>query len=344
MQTKILVYFLFLITLRGSGQITVDYELFISVGDSIVEHYDNQPHFNITPGAEGENVIWDFQFLESDFTDTLSIVSSSETAFSEHFSATDIALYLSSTPNVAAFFNKTEDDLQYTGTGYYDQGKIVIDAQNKRSILKYPLQYLDEAYQVLKEERILFKDSIKVLTTSEYQYKVDAWGDLKLPTGLFFALRVKRSLKITDAYYRLSGFWWEKYQEKVFSNITYEWWTDNPNAKHHIAYFVMDSNNEKVLHASFIPAIPFEEKIEQVEQHFDLIVYPNPAQSVININLPAGKKYANIYSFSGQLVHSETLFSEKGQINVSRFSSGLYVLVLKSDSGEILGKSKFIKR
>ncbi|MEO0504746.1 MAG: T9SS type A sorting domain-containing protein [Bacteroidota bacterium] len=344
MKAKIIAYFLFLITIEGFGQITVDYEQFISVGDSIVEHYDSQPHFNITPGDEGENVTWDFQFLESDFTDTLSIVSPSKTRFSEHFSASDIALCLSSTPDVASFFNKTDDNLQYTGTGYYDQSKMVIDTQNKRSILKYPLQYLDEDYQVLKEEKILFKDSIKVLTTLEYHYKVDAWGDLKLPTGLFFALRVKRSLTITDAYYKLSGFWWEKYQEKIFPNITYEWWTDNPNAKHHIAYLVMDSSNEKVLHASFIPAIPFKEKIEQVKQNFDLTLYPNPAQSVINMNLPAGKKYANIYSFSGQLVHSETLFSEKGQINVSRFSSGLYVLVLKSDSGEIFGTSKFIKR
>ncbi|MEL7269045.1 MAG: T9SS type A sorting domain-containing protein [Bacteroidota bacterium] len=344
MKAKIIVYFLFLITIEGFGQITVDYAQFISVGDSIVEHYDRSPNINITPGDKGENVTWDFQFLESDFTDTLSIVSSSKTPFSEYFSASDLALCLSSTLDVASFFNKTEDDLQYKGTGYYDQGKMIIDDQNKRSILKYPLRYLDEDYQVLKEERILFKDSIKVLTTSEYHYKVDAWGDLKLPTGLFFALRVKRSLTITNAYYRLSGFRWEKYQEKVFPNITYEWWTDNPNAKHYIAYLVMDSNNEKVLHASFIPAIPFKEKIEQVEQHFDLIVYPNPAQSVINMNLPTGKKYANIYSFSGQLVHSETLFSEKSQINVSRFSSGLYVLVLKSEAGEILGKSKFIKR
>ncbi len=332
------------ICFAGFSQITLDYSHFISVGDSIVEHYDSLPNANIEPGEAGANITWEFQFLKSDFTDTLSIVPADKTKFAEHFSSSDIALCLSSTPNTASFFNSDDDELRYVGTGYFNMGKKAIDKAEERSILKYPVNYLDEDYQVIKKEKILHKDSIKVITTSEYHYKVDAWGDLKLPTGLFFSLRVKRLLIVTDSYYRLTGFWWEKYQEKVFHNTSYEWWTDDPKAKHHIAYLIMDSQNERVLHASFIPAIPFEEEIEHVEQRIDLVVYPNPARSIINVNLPQGKKYANIYSISGQLVHSETILSENAQINVSRFSSGLYVLIVKSERGEVMGKSKFIKR
>ena len=109
--------------------------------------------------------------------------------------------------------------------------------------MKYPLHYLDEDYQVFKDEKITHKnsqgkDSIKVSNTYEHKYIVDAWGDLKLPTGVFFSLRVKRSFTITESYYVFDKYRWKKYSQKTYPNITYEWWTNNSKAKHHITYFV----------------------------------------------------------------------------------------------------------
>ena len=108
---------------------------------------------------------------------------------------------MSSSDSVSLFYNTTDNHLKTVGSGYFVNGEKVIN-KDERRILKYPLNYLDEDSQAFKKERILHKDSIKVLTTTEYEYKVDAWGDLKLPSGIFFSLRVKRSVTVTESYYK----------------------------------------------------------------------------------------------------------------------------------------------
>jgi len=328
-----------LISLTSFSQITLDYSNFISVGDSIVEHFDSLPDERIQPGEEGANKTWDFTYLETDFTDTLSIVSIDKTLFAEKFSPSDIALCLASSDSVSIFYNTADNHLKCVGSGYFLNGEKIINKEERR-ILKYPLNYLDEDSQAFKKEKILHKDSLKILTTTEHEYKVDAWGDLKLSTGIFFSLRVKRSITVTESYYKYTGWKWEKYQEEVFPNTTYEWWTDDPKAKHYIAYIIM--KNGKPFHASFIPAIPFEEKIEKI-QSATITVYPNPTQNFINIDILENENYVNIYSMTGQLIYSEIHTSGKVQINASSFSNGTYVLIVRGLDGKILGKSKFIK-
>ena len=51
-------------------------------------------------------------------------------------------------------------------------------------------------------------------------------------------------------------------------------------------------------------------------------LYPNPANSIVNINLEAELKSVEIYSLQGQKVISTT---EK-QVNVSSLSKGIYLI------------------
>jgi len=329
------------ISLAGFSQITLDYSNFMSVGDSIVEYYDATPNESIIPGEAGPNKTWDFQGLKTYSSDTITIVTPDKTIFHREFYESDVALAMSSTDSLFSFYNNSNNQLKLTGVGYFANKKRIIKKED-RIILKYPLKYLDENQQVFKEEKILYKDSLKVITTSEHNYKVDAWGDLKLSSGIFFSLRVKRSIKITESHYKFIDFTWQKFKKNVYPNISYEWWTDDPKAKHYIAYLSMDSENKKAMGATFIPAIPFQEKIDKI-QSTKLILYPNPTQKNINVHVVNDKNYINIYTITGQLIYSQINSSGNAIINVSRFSSGMYVLVIKSASGEILGKGKFIK-
>lgn len=66
-----------------------------------------------------------------------------------------------------------------------------------------------------------------------------------------------------------------------------------------------------------------------------LLVFPNPVSDKLTVsignynNVPLN---LNIYSATGQLVHSETLRSNQQQINVSDLSSGMYMIEVSSSS------------
>jgi hypothetical protein len=79
-----------------------------------------------------------------------------------------------------------------------------------------------------------------------------------------------------------------------------------------------------------------------------LTVYPNPAQSIININIPSStisspNYVADIYNASGQIVNHQTVTNSSWSNDVSSYKLGLYVLQVKDTNGNIVGVAKFIK-
>ncbi|MFV0565013.1 MAG: T9SS type A sorting domain-containing protein [Flavobacteriaceae bacterium] len=326
----------------------MDYSNFISVGDSVIEYYDNNLDSIITPGSEGENKTWDFRLLHQNSLDTINIADVRNTLFYNDFkSVSNIAITLTSTDSVASFFHYTENELILKGSGYFLSSEKKIHLE-ERTVLKYPLDYLDQHKETFKKEDVLYKnklnnDSIKRITTYEHSYIADAWGDVKLPGGQFFSLRIKRALIITESYYKYSNYIWHKYKEEKFPSVTYEWWTDDPKTKHHVAYMVMDAENAKPVHVSFLSVLSFDKEIEKIKP-IPLVLYPNPVLDVVHVNLPKKNVYANIYSISGQLVYSELITLNKIQINVSNFMAGTYVFIVKDRNGNILGSTKFVKK
>ncbi len=67
-------------------------------------------------------------------------------------------------------------------------------------------------------------------------------------------------------------------------------------------------------------------------------LYPNPVNSILNIDLASEIKSVEIYSLLGQKVHSST---EK-QLNISNLASGIYMLKVEDVSGAI-ATQKFVK-
>jgi chitodextrinase len=65
-------------------------------------------------------------------------------------------------------------------------------------------------------------------------------------------------------------------------------------------------------------------------------VYPNPASETITVMLPHSGSYkARIMSVDGRVTTSETTLRHLGTLDVSSFPKGLYVLVVRSASGQI---------
>jgi hypothetical protein len=81
----------------------------------------------------------------------------------------------------------------------------------------------------------------------------------------------------------------------------------------------------------------------------DLInVYPNPAATIINVSLnptvPANGYVSKIYDYSGSLVSNQTVQGSNWTQDVGRLQPGTYILQLNKNTGELVGRSKFIKK
>jgi hypothetical protein len=78
--------------------------------------------------------------------------------------------------------------------------------------------------------------------------------------------------------------------------------------------------------------------VEDFETKKDFIIYPNPTTSLLNIKMKADLIQAEIYNIQGQKV----LESTSKNINVSKLSSGIYIIQLEDASGVRQAK-RFIK-
>jgi hypothetical protein len=84
--------------------------------------------------------------------------------------------------------------------------------------------------------------------------------------------------------------------------------------------------------------------VGNLEQKPRIKVYPNPANSAINIQINAeifGPLTYEILDIQGRVVTSGFITNGEGKINLTPFSQGLFVLKLKSNSG--LETRRFVK-
>lgn len=91
-----------------------------------------------------------------------------------------------------------------------------------------------------------------------------------------------------------------------------------------------DHDRQAVVTEEVTAKAAVEEKVE-----FKAMVYPNPAQNRITVQNPDPGKYSQvlIYDMRGHLQASQQTNSSTASFDLSRFSSGFYLLVLRSPKG-----------
>ena len=106
-----------------------------------------------------------------------------------------------------------------------------------------------------------------------------------------------------------------------------------------IRFTTDDQNNDfgwTIAYTSIVAGLETEKNIENVE------IFPNPAHSILNIELTLNKPtntIINILDLSGKIIYSETKYNPVGKINnsinVSSLSKGIYFLRIVSDNSVI---------
>lgn len=136
--------------------------------------------------------------------------------------------------------------------------------------------------------------------------------------------------------------------ERVFENLED---TSGELFTYYLALSVFDQAQHAIvykfveLHAGLFQE---EEQVEELasgvaEQEFEaLVIFPNPAQTSIQINDVATGSDIAIYNASGQIVYQNNTTDTNVLIDVSNFSQGMYLMVLQMKDGTFQ-KGKFQK-
>jgi hypothetical protein len=85
-------------------------------------------------------------------------------------------------------------------------------------------------------------------------------------------------------------------------------------------------------------------KIQMADNSFEIIIYPNPLQTVLNVTvngeLLPGKNKVELFTSSGVSIYSGEIQNSTNQLDFSKYSSGIYFLILtvgnESDSWKIV--------
>lgn len=75
-------------------------------------------------------------------------------------------------------------------------------------------------------------------------------------------------------------------------------------------------------------------------------IFPNPGKSLMNINVPTlinGGLKLEVFNVLGKRVHTESINALATQVNISKWSSGLYLVRLTSSNEEITLTKRFVK-
>ena len=79
--------------------------------------------------------------------------------------------------------------------------------------------------------------------------------------------------------------------------------------------------------------------IDEIQSHA-WHLFPNPVQSILNIDAEKAIGRLKIYNCNGQLIYSESISDSSNKVDVSAWPSGIY-FIRKEDSGQLM---KFIKQ
>lgn len=165
-------------------------------------------------------------------------------------------------------------------------------------------------------------DSVRIhsLVTKNSEY--DGWGSLQSPMGTFNVLRqntFRKQIDTIDIY--AFGNWAPAFFSQEDSVRTYSYWTNG------IGFPVVELTDQddlgQITRATWLVMNP---TVTGVAEHSsdNMIVYPNPAATVVTFETPSAQGSIEITDVTGRVVKTVQITSAQTQVDVSDLASGLY--------------------
>ncbi len=242
---------------------------------------DSVQAISILPGANGENVFWDFSYLNGKESDSQNWVSATATPNYSKFPLAVLAINKACT-KVHSHVTHTDietcknDFYIKNGSGLFFYGSDV-QGISKYSIPRPVFPILKYGDSIQNESRLIYYSAgytQKVLHVKGYS-KADAWGTIKTPAGTVSAIRIFTSETVYDSIYSDGA---ALLKSKTEGNYYYTWYTKElgfPVLQISKGVLNQNTSYQSVEYASKLKSVVTG--IEEISKNQNLVtIYPNP--------------------------------------------------------------------
>lgn len=332
--------FLFL-TPRIDAQITVERsDLGNLTATTLILANDTLNLASVTPGNPGPNQTWNLSMLANHYQDTIAFIPPAGTPCAADFPQATFAIRMGDGFGYGYDDNVKLEILGYCadpfGSGYL---KIAITPPERKII--FPLTFGTSWVDVSRQSITIANpnpppDSVRVISTTQWNYLADGWGMVSTPAGSFNALRLKGIRDQIDSIFVQMFGMWVFFQREESHQIEYTW---IPKGGLWVANVVVDNTSGQVIQARYAvnPTASLKETSEN-----DLAFFPNPVRgSVATLSrqddTPA---VLTIMDVNGRMVKTEPVNSATYLVDLGDLAPGIYTGRL---TDKISGKTSLTK-
>lgn len=268
---------------------------------------DNINNFN--PGSSGANVTWDFSGLNAPDTGTILIRAANDT----NFASADIYF---TQAGADAYFGTSNASFQFYG---FDAGQVQVSFSDPEDQIRYPFAYGDSFIDTKLGSSSGFGQTAQ--RRGNIEVEADAHGTLITPDGNYpNALRLKYVRHDTD-YFNGSAV-------NISTDTIYYWY--HANFRFPLMSYVNLWQNGSQVYTS-VSYIQDNSFGQSEPTRPEPQVFPNPAKDIVKLTHVASNSEVALYDLRGTLLQS---FTDYKSIDLSEFSSGVYVLQVSTQDGE----------
>ena len=247
---------------------------------------------------------------------------------------------------------------------------LAIDSVKKYFISKYDFLKNNGVYE--RENKLWTAGSLPTFEPSELTYFLN-WSEARIHwlDNYFFRMKtILLPVELVDFDGRIAGgktkLTWTTNSESNNASFEIERSATGTNFKSlaSVASKSVNGNSNIVLHYLMNDARPFQNKnyyrikqwdkdgnfyysktIELENSNKQISIYPNPVEDYLNVNMASGSQQtytAAIIDFTGKKLRSYK-FINNSRFDIHPLVSGIYLLIIWNEKGEIVKKEKIIK-
>ena len=359
-----LLIFLSCLSIISYSQITISSNDVVSVGDVIYQVDDNFPNSLLNIGSAGPNQFWDFSSLNILGSYTQQCLLPTSTPYNSSYANSNLSMFDGID---YVFLNKTQSKIEILGINdsvfsqpitvlplpmsygtSYTEGPInFIDSSISGPTVNLLLTSFNYSASTISGQMAHFADTIKLLGKIETNFLVDAYGTIEIPMGTYDCLRLKIERNSnTDIQVHCvdtitgSGTGWYQIPFSDFDEeISYQWWTNNPDSRFFLVEAYVDSSN-KITSATFTNnSMTLFEEIESLD--FEVSIFSDNIISIKSKNNNLNSSFC-LYDVLGKEVMKNS-FKGSTSISFENFTKGSYFINLFSEKNFVKSKKVIIR-
>lgn len=350
----------FLFVLNLNAQITLEHVHIIATGRAYTQATDNTKRPLASSGA---NQIWDYSNLNASQKDSIRFGMPFWYKGHTNFPSSNHA-FISSDDTSTVGFGELTNSAYYSLGNYSSSDTSLFIFKLKMKIFEFPSTYESKFSESLLYPGLALElgfdpdsagplpniDSMRISTAFNRSNNIDGWGTLKLPSGNFNALK-STTLNITsqEVYIKTNNLWIKA------SGIVLNYFgitLPEPDSVYNIQFMTNSGGigapllsydhrkRDTTANMTWMYSMPRKSSIRIDESNNQLSIYPNPTNSMLNID--AGNITAEyvISNSIGQII-AKGKYDGFKTINVEAYSKGIYQIQLINSEGQAFQSTKF---